>query len=126
MDNNNPPPSPVRRGIGFVFGFALLVMVAWSLVVWVAYSMIDPVLGWLAASAPNLMNVGKEAAIAAGGKPAGDLLQALNADGLFSQIVRLLQVIAKPLLIAIWLMGMAVLAFLPAGISLIGRFFSKR
>ncbi|PZU85473.1 MAG: hypothetical protein DI528_11945 [Shinella sp.] len=126
MNYDQIPPSPLRRGRGFLYGFAILGMVAWSLVIWLAYIMVDPVLGWFAASLPNLMDIGKDAAVAAGGKPAGDILQTLGAEGLFTQIVRLLQLVAKPLLIAIWLMGMAALALLPAGVSLVARLLSKR
>lgn len=82
----------------------------WSLLAWIAYGVVEPFFGWVAANAGPF----------ASGLGVGGI------GGFFGQMSAWLQSIAKPAIVIVWAVGaLALLAapiFLPAMIRLRGRF----
>ena len=100
----------------------LVGLVLWSLLAWAGYALVDPVLGWVAASAGFLLDSGKDIATATGaGKEVGVVVDGLNASGLLGQVVALLRGILKPTIVVVWVIGALVLIAAPAILPRIGR-----
>lgn len=55
-----------RRSRKLPIAVVVVGFVLWSLLAWLGYSLVDPVLGWLAANAGLLVDSGKDLATAAG------------------------------------------------------------
>ncbi len=94
-----------RRGPAVLFAL-LAAIAAWSLVAWVGYVAVDPVLRWIAGSAGLLVDSGKALAAVAGvGKEVGAIADSINATGLLGQTLALLQTILKPIIVIGWALG---------------------
>lgn len=98
----------LRRKLPVAFVFVGLVL--WSLLAWIGYSLVDPVLGWVASSAGLLVDGVKAIATATGGKAAGTILDNVNVSGFLGQIIALLGVALKPIIVVVWAIGALVLA----------------
>ncbi|MES2001689.1 MAG: hypothetical protein V4444_05190 [Pseudomonadota bacterium] len=82
----------------------------WSLLGWLAFASVDPVIGWIAGSA-GLM---KSAATAAGAK---DVLGNLDVSGFFGQALAFLRLIGKPAVVVLWSIGILGLLTAPLILS---------
>ncbi|EHJ58549.1 hypothetical protein [Novosphingobium pentaromativorans] len=102
-----------------------LAMLIWSLLSWLLYSFTDPVLAWLATSLDLVVDRGQDTAKTLGNKSAGDILAALDTSSLPGQLLGMLKSTGKGAVVVIWVIGMAALAILPIGLSLIGRFYVR-
>lgn len=118
VDYEGRPRLPRRMPTAAV----LVGLVLWSLLAWVGYILVDPVLGWVASNAGLLVNGGKGLATAAGaGKEVGTVLDNLDVTGFLGQAIALLRVIIKPAIIALWAIGALVLIAAAAILPRIGR-----
>lgn len=105
-----------------IVGFAL-----WSLIAWIGYALVDPVLGWVAANAGLLLDSGKGIATATGiGKEASSIVDGLDVSGFLGQAIALLRVILKPAIIVFWAIGAVVLLAAPIILPRIGRLLARR
>ncbi len=102
----------------------LVGLVLWSLLAWVGYVLVDPILGWVASSAGLLVDGGKDIATATGSKEVGTILDNLNVSGFMGQTIALLRVVLKPAVVAVWAIGAVVLLAAPLILSKIGRLFA--
>ncbi|CEJ15998.1 hypothetical protein BN1110_06349 [bacterium YEK0313] len=102
----------------------LVGLVLWSLLAWVGYVLVDPILGWVASSAGLLVDGGKDIATATGSKEVGAILDNLNVSGFMGQTIALLRVVLKPAVVAVWAIGAVVLLAAPLILSKIGRLFA--
>lgn len=105
---------------------ALVGLVLWSLLAWVGYVLVDPILGWVAASVGLLVDGGKDIATATGGKEVGIILDNLNVSGFLGQIIALLRVVLKPAIVVVWAIGALILTAAPFILPKIGRIFAGR
>ncbi|MBL8577289.1 MAG: hypothetical protein JNK47_08705 [Mesorhizobium sp.] len=98
----------------------------WSLMAWIGYNAADPVVAWLGSIVLGVIENGQGVAEAFGGKPAGEVVKALDGGGLAGQILALVQIIIKPAIVVIWALGIVALMMLPLlaslGRRIIGRF----
>lgn len=101
-------------------------LVGWSLLAWVGYILVDPVLGWVASNGGVLLDSGKGLAVAAGGKEVGNAVSGLDVSGLFGQLIALLQVILKPAIVVVWVLGALALFTVPWLLPRVGRLLSTR
>lgn len=124
-DQDNPRgrgsrPAPLLR---IVIAVAVAV---WSLMAWIGYNAADPVVAWLGSIVLGVIENGQGVAEAFGGKPAGEVVKALDGGGLAGQILALVQIIIKPAIVVIWALGIVALMMLPLlaslGRRIIGRF----
>jgi hypothetical protein len=104
----------------------LVGLVLWSLLAWVGYVLVDPVLGWVAASAGLLVDGGKDIAAATGGKEVGTILDNLNVSGFLGQVIALLRVVLKPAIVVVWAIGALILVAAPFILPKIGGVFVGR
>ena len=112
----------LRPFVWILVGLAILV---WSLLAWLLYSFTDPVLAWLATSLELVVNQGQDAARTLGGAPAGDVLAALDTSRWAGQLLGMVKGAGKAAVVVVWLIGLLILAILPLGLSLIGRFYVR-
>lgn len=99
----------------------------WSLLAWVGYALVDPVLGWVATNAGLLVDGGKDLATATGaGKEVGSAVDNLNVSGFLGQAIALLRVIVKPAIIVLWAIGALALVAAPVILPRIGRMLGGR
>ncbi|KAA0946402.1 MAG: hypothetical protein KKC24_04270 [Gammaproteobacteria bacterium] len=103
----------------------LVGLVLWSLLAWVGYALVDPVLGWVAANAGLLVDGGKGLATGAG-KEVGSVVDNLNVSGFLGQAIALLRVIVKPAIIVLWVIGTLVLIAAPVILPRVGRLLGGR
>ncbi|AYO75503.1 hypothetical protein EBF16_00395 (plasmid) [Sphingobium yanoikuyae] len=96
-------------------------MLLWSVLAWLFYSFTDPVLAWVATALDLVVDQGRGAAKTLGNQPAGDVLAALDTSSWPGQWLAWLKSAGKSLVVIVWILGMAVLAALPVGLSIIGR-----
>ncbi|MBX3532547.1 MAG: hypothetical protein KF849_18260 [Rhizobiaceae bacterium] len=96
-------------------------MAVWTLLAWLAYASTDPILAWLTATVSGVVENGQGVAEVLGGRPAGEAVRALDASGLVGQLLELVRIVAKPAIIALWGLGIAVLAALPVLASVVRR-----
>lgn len=105
---------------------ALVGLVLWSLLAWVGYVLVDPILGWVAASVGLLVDGGKDIVSATGGKEVGTILDNLNVSGFLGQITALSRVVLKPVIVVVWTIGALILVATPFILPKIGRMFAGR
>ncbi|MBY0317894.1 MAG: hypothetical protein K2X72_04140 [Reyranella sp.] len=99
----------------------------WSLIAWIAYALVDPLLGWVAGSAGALVEGGKDLATATGaGKDIGSVLDKLNTSGLSGQGIALFRVVIKPAIVVLWAIGAVALVAAPVILPRIGRLLGGR
>ena len=110
-----------RRPKPLLWVVILIAMAVWTLFAWLAYAATDPVLAWLTATVSGVVENGQGVAEALGGRPAGEAVRALDASGLASQLLELVRIVAKPAIIALWGLGIAVLTGLPILASVVRR-----
>lgn len=92
----------------------LIGLVVWSLLAWTGYVLVDPLLGWVAASAGLLLDTGKNLAnITGAGKELGTLVDGLNVSGIAGQAVALLHLVLKPAIVVGWAVGALALMAAP-------------
>lgn len=102
-------------------------LAVWSLIAWIAYASVDPVLEWAAGSAGTLVDGGKDLATATGaGKGVGTVLDSLNVSGLSGQVIPLIRIIIKPTIVVLWVIGALVLIAAPVLLPRIGRLLGRR
>ena len=102
-------------------------LAVWSLLAWVGYALVDPVLGWVATNAGLLVDGGKGLATATGaGKEVSSVVDNLNVSGLLGQAIALLRVIVKPAIIVLWAIGALALVAAPVILPRIGRMLGGR
>lgn len=115
----------MRRPIFWIVAFVGLAV--WSLLAWVGYVLVDPVLGWVAANAGPLVDGGKGLATAAGaGKEVGSVVDSLNIGGFLGQAIALLRTVVKPGIIVLWAIGALALVAAPAILPRLGRMLLGR
>lgn len=117
-----PPRLPRKLPLAVVLGGLVL----WSLLAWIGYSLVDPVLAWVASSAGLLVDGGKAIATAAGGKEVGTILDTVNTGGLLGQVIALLGVVLKPIIVVVWAIGALLLVVAGFMLPNIGRLMSGR
>ena len=108
-DYDAPPRLPRKLPMAVV----LVGLVLWSLLAWVGYVLVDPILGWVAASAGLLVDGGKDIATATGGNEIGIILDNLNVSGFLGQTIALLRVVLKPAIVVVWAIGALALIAAP-------------
>ncbi|NIJ43508.1 hypothetical protein FHS78_003823 [Parvibaculum indicum] len=104
----------------------LVGLVLWSLLAWVGYVLVDPILGWVAASAGLLVDGGKDIATATGGNEIGIILDNLNVSGFLGQTIALLRVVLKPAIVVVWAIGALALIAAPVILRKIARLLDAR
>lgn len=114
------------RGGALVWFATLLAMLVWSLLATFAYMVADPVLAWLAPGVGGLVEGGQNAAEAFAGKPAGEALKSLDVSGIATQLVGFLKLVAKPVIVGLWAIGMMALMAAPALVSAARRLMRSR
>ena len=78
------------------------------------FLLVDPVLSWLAAAMGAVSQTGKDAATILGaGELGGILIDGANASGLPGLVLGALALLAKPAIVLMWGIGMAILVGLP-------------
>lgn len=117
-------PPRLRRKLPLAV--VIIGLVLWSLLAWIGYALVDPVLGWVASSAGLLVDGGKAIATATGGKEVGSLIDTLNADGILGQVIALLRVVLKPIIVVVWAIGALLLVVAGFILPNIGRLMSGR
>ena len=105
---------------------ALVGLVLWSLLAWVGYLLVDPILGWVAASVGLLVDGGKDIVSATGGKEVGTILDNIYVSGFLGQIIALSRVVLKPTILVVWAIGALILVAAPFILPKIGRMFARR
>ena len=110
-----------RRPKPLLWAVILIAMAVWTLLAWLAYASTDPILAWLTATVSGVVENGQGVAEVLGGRPAGEAVRALDASGLAGQLLELVRIVAKPAIIALWGLGIAVLAALPVLASVVRR-----
>lgn len=119
--------APARSRRKLPMAVILVGLVLWSLLAWIAYSLVDPALGWLAASAGLLVDGGKDIATATGGKEVSSILANINVRGGFwGQAIVFLGVVLKPAIVIVWVIGALILAAASFILPKIGRLFAAR
>src|SRR5262245_7718714 len=99
----------------------LAAMVVWSLIAWLTYLAVDPVLAWLSSSAGTVLEGSRDVVSAIGGKPAADAVGAVSSSGLIGQLATLLHAIAKPAIVIVWVLGMLGLIAAPMILTWMAR-----
>lgn len=114
--------APLLRKLTMALGLVL-----WSLLAWIGYVVVDPVLGWVAASTGVLLDTGKSLATAAGaGNEVGAVVDSLNVSGFLGQAIALLRVVLKPAIVGIWAIGTLALIAAPVILPKLGRLREHR
>lgn len=122
-DYGMPPRLPRKLRMAVV----LVGLVLWSLLAWMAYALVDPVLAWVAGSGGLLVDGGKGLATVTGaGKEVGSVLDNLNASGFWGQAIALLRVVLKPAVIILWALGALALIAAPVILPRISRLLGRR
>ncbi len=99
----------------------------WSLLAWIGYAFVDPILSWFATNAGLLTASGKNLATVAGaGKGVGSVVDNLNVNGFSGQAIALLRVVLKPAIIVLWVIGALALIAAPLVLPRIGRMLGRR
>jgi hypothetical protein len=102
-------------------------LAVWSLLAWIGYALVDPVLAWVAVNAGLLVDSGKGLATATGvGKEVGSVVGNLNISGFLGQAIAFLRVVLKPAIIVVWAIGALAIFAMPLILSKRGRSFSMR
>lgn len=87
-------------------------MLGWTVLCLLGYLAADPLIAWLKVAVLGVVDNGQGLAEAVGGEAAGAAVQALKSSGLAGQLLNLAEMIVKPVIVAIWLIGMIALAAL--------------
>ncbi|WP_198672091.1 hypothetical protein [Pseudogemmobacter bohemicus] len=119
------PAAGRRASSGIILVVMMVGIVVWSLLAWVGYSLADPLLAWLGAAVLGVAEGGRGLAVAVGGQPAGAAMDMVNAGGLAAQAMALLQLLVKPAIVLIWLLGIVALLALPFLLPLARRLASR-
>lgn len=98
---------------------SLFGLVIWSLTVWLAYFFSDAVIAWIGSSGPALTSIGKTVV----GNEASAMIGVLKLDQLASSGVALLRNLLAPALLIIWVIGAAIILFIP---SILARIVTMR
>ena len=117
-------PSGLQRKLPMAV--VLVGLVLWSLLAWVGYVLVDPILGWVAGSAGLLVDGGKDIATATGSKEIGTILDNLNVSGFLGQIIALLRVVLKPAIVVVWAIGALALIAAPMILPRLGTLLGGR
>lgn len=122
----DPQAGPrMSRPVSWIIVIAGLAV--WSLLAWIGYALVDPILGWVAASAGLLAGGAKGLATATGaGKEVGTVLDSLNVSGFLGQAIAWLGVVLKPAIVVVWAIGSLVLIAAPMMLGRIGRLLGGR
>lgn len=127
MDDPDSYDTAPRRPRRLPVAVVIVGLVLWSLLALIGYALVDPVLGWIAASAGLLVDGAKGLATAAGaGKEVGGVVDNLNVSGFLGQAVALLRVVLKPAIIILWAIGALALIAAPVILPRIGRLLGGR
>lgn len=119
------PARRILRPISWIVVLAGLAV--WSLLAWIGYAFVDPILSWIAANAGLLIDSGKGLATATGaGKEVGSVINNLNVSGFSGQAIALLRVVLKPAIIVLWAIGALALIAAPLLLPRIGRMLGGR
>lgn len=119
------PPPRILKPVSWIV--VIMGLAVWTLVAWIAYALVDPVLGWVAGSAGVLVDGGKDLATAAGaGKDVGAVIDNLNASGFLGQAIALFRLVIKPTIVVLWAIGVLVLLATPMFLPRIGRLLGGR
>lgn len=105
-----PDVRPIGKAKPILWAIVIIGAVLWTLFAWIAYGLVDSLLGWTSANAGPLASTA-----GAGG-----------IGGLLGQLSGLVQSVAKPAVVIVWAIGILVLLAAPAILSrasrLVGRF----
>ncbi|MGV3491598.1 MAG: hypothetical protein ACO1OG_09785 [Devosia sp.] len=95
-------------------GAAMVAIVIWSLLALFAFVIADPVLAWLSSAMGVVVANGESAAKMVGGEGLGAvLMEGVDAQGLAQLVMDLVTLLAKPVIVIIWAVGVAILLVLP-------------
>lgn len=123
-DPSAASPAPrLSRPISWIVMLAGLAV--WSLLAWIGYVLVDPILGWVAANAGLVLDSGKGLATGAG-KEAASVLQSINTSGLLGQTIILLRAVLKPAIIVLWAIGALALLATPLMLPRLGGLLGRR
>lgn len=122
--NSQPRLRISRPGFWII---AIAGLAGWSLLAWVGYALVDPILGWVTASAGLLADGATDLASVTGtGKEVGSILDSLNTSGFLGQAIAWLGVVLKPAIVIVWAIGAVVLIAAPMVLPRIGRLLGGR
>ncbi|MBW0368343.1 hypothetical protein [Ensifer adhaerens] len=113
---NQQPKSSENRQIPDL-GRVFALVIGWTALCLLGYLAADPLIAWLKVAVLGVVDSGQGLAEAVGGKVAGETVQLLKSNGIAGQALGLAEMIAKPAILAVWFLGIVVLAVLPAGLS---------
>jgi len=117
------PPSRLSRPISWIV--VLVGLGVWTLLAWVGYALVDPVLGWAAANAGLVLDTGKGLATGAG-KEAASALQSMNASGVLGQTILFLRAVLKPAIVVLWAIGALTILAMPLILPRLGSLLDRR
>jgi len=109
------PQAENARGLPrFGFGLALVALVIWSLLAWLAYGLADGLIAWTSANAGAILQTGKDAVAVTGvGKEVAGALDVAQGAGFISGTLALIAVFLRPAVIVGWMIGAAVILAAP-------------
>lgn len=93
---------------------SLIGLMIWSLTIWLAYSFSDAVITWISSSGPALATIGKSMV----SSEASAVVGIFKLDQLAGSGVTILRGLLAPALWIIWVIGAAIILFIP---SVLGR-----
>ncbi|GLS32351.1 hypothetical protein SAMN04488498_11730 [Mesorhizobium albiziae] len=106
------------------FGVALVALVIWSLIAWIAYGLADGLIAWTSTNAGAIMQTGKDAATATGlGKEIVGTFDVAQGSGFVAGFLNLIGAFLRPVVVIGWMIGAAVILAAP---WLLSRLFSRR
>lgn len=119
----SPPAEPIsnpsrpKTGKSLIWVGVFALVIGWTALCLLGYLAADPLIAWLKVTVLGVVDSGQGLAEAVGGKVAGETVQLLKSSGIAGQALGLAEMIAKPAILAVWFLGIVVLAVLPAGLS---------
>ncbi|MBT1155114.1 hypothetical protein J1C56_05875 [Aminobacter anthyllidis] len=108
------------------FGTAatLVVLVLWTLLAWLGYSLVDVVLAWTSSNVGTIVQTGKDAATATGiGTEVVGVVDSAETSGMLGGFLALVGAVLRPLIVVVWLGGAVLIMAAPWLVSLIRRKF---
>lgn len=95
-------------------------MIAWSLLAWLAYTIAAPLAGGLATTLDVAVDGGRDVANAVGGKAVSESLSLIDKTAMAS-VTGFIREGGRPIVVVIWGLGMLFLAALPFGLIVLRR-----
>lgn len=110
----------VRNGSRFWI-ISLIGLMIWSLAIWLSYSFSDAVIAWIDSNGPALTSIGTTVV----GNEASALIGIFKLDQLAGSGVAILRGLLAPALWIIWVIGAAIILFIPLIVGRIAKLRSS-